>query len=101
MQHNLLLADAVSEYYADPLGFVMFAWPWGEPGALEHETGPDDNQREFLESLGKEVRERGFDCSTPVMPIQMSEASGHGTGKSPEGTWALLKRARCGLLAAR
>lgn len=85
---ELMLADEVSRFYDDPLGFVLFAWPWGEVGTwLEHETGPDDNQREFLLSLGKEVKRRGFDGSTPVMPIQMAETSGHGTGKSAMGAW--------------
>lgn len=84
---ELLLADEVSKFYADPLGFVLFAYPWGEPGILEHEIGPDDNQREFLQSLAKEVSSRGFDGVMPVMPIKMSETSGHGTGKSAMGAW--------------
>lgn len=77
----------MAEFYADPLGFVLMAYPWEQPGILQSETGPDDNQREFLESLGKEVRERGFDGSNPVLPIQMAETSGHGTGKSAMGAW--------------
>ena len=48
-------------------------------------TGPDGNQREFLEALGKEVRERAFDGQHAVMPIRMAESSGHGTGKSALG----------------
>ena len=27
------LADEIGSYYADPLGFVRFAYPWGEPGS--------------------------------------------------------------------
>jgi len=82
------LAEDVSQYYDDPLGFVLFAYPWGVPGTvLEHETGPDDNQCEFLRSLGEEVRKRGFDGKSPVMPILMNETSGHGTGKSAKGGW--------------
>ena len=84
---DVQLASAVSDYYADPLGFVMFAYPWGKPGPLEHETGPDEVQKEFLISLGKEVRKRGFNGIHPVMPILMAESSGHGTGKSVEGAW--------------
>jgi len=84
---DLMLADEVSRFYADPLGFVLFAFPWGEPGELENETGPDDNQKGFLNALGAEVRARKFDGSTPVMPIQMTETSGHGTGKSAMGAW--------------
>lgn len=84
---DVQLAEAMSEFYADPLGFVLFSYPWEQTGILQHETGPDDNQREFLESLGKEVIARGFDGSNPVLPIQMAETSGHGTGKSAMGAW--------------
>lgn len=84
---NVQLALQVSEYYDDPLGFVLFAYPWGKPGQLEFETGPDDNQREFLVSLGSEVKSRKFLGDAPVMPIQMAETSGHGTGKSAMGAW--------------
>lgn len=86
-QINLQLADEVAKFYSDPLGFVLFAYPWGEPGELQDETGPDENQREFLTALGKEVRVRNFDGHTPVMPIRMAETSGHGTGKSAMGAW--------------
>ena len=55
---DLLLAEEISRFYDDPLGFVMFAYPWGEPEtALEHEAGPDENQKEFLRSLGQEVQD--------------------------------------------
>lgn len=82
------LADELVAFYADPLGFVRFAYPWGEPdGPLQDEEGPDANQQEFLNALGEEVRQRGFDGVTPVMPILMNETSGHGTGKSAMGAW--------------
>lgn len=82
------LAEAVSQYYADPLGFVYFAYPWGVPGTpLEDEQGPDANQEGFLLDLAASVAERGFDGRSPVMPIQMTESSGHGTGKSAMGAW--------------
>jgi hypothetical protein len=72
----------------DPLGFVKFAYPWGKPGTpLEHEEGPDGNQEAFLRDLAAEVKKRDFDGSAPVMPIQMAENSGHGTGKSAMGAW--------------
>lgn len=76
------LATAVSEFYADPLGFVMFAWPWGEPGRYQNMTGPDKWQREFLEDLGAEVRKRGFDGRHAVEPILMAAGSGRGVGKA-------------------
>lgn len=95
---DIQLAREVAKFYADPLGFVLFAYPWGKPGtALEHDNGPDENQREFLTSLGEEIRtgkRAGHDKATqvfdgvhPVMPVRMSESSGHGTGKSAMGAW--------------
>lgn len=85
---DLQLAEELKQFYADPYGFVMFAFPWGVPGTpLEKETGPDDNQRDFLIDAGKEVEARAFDGQTPVMPIRMTESSGHGTGKSAMGGW--------------
>lgn len=83
---DLELAKEVSQYYDDPIGFVMDCFPWGV-GPLIGETGPDDNQKEFLGSLAEEVKQRNFDGHTPCMPILMAESSGHGTGKSAMGAW--------------
>ena len=79
---ELELHDQIAEFYADPLGFVKFAYPWGEPGPLERYSGPDEWQRDFLLELGEFVRARKFDGKTPVLPIRMTTASGHGIGKS-------------------
>lgn len=80
--YEQLLHEAVAEYYADPLGFVLFAWPWGEPGWLKDHSGPDVWQRDFLTTLGKEVASRGFDGLHTVTPVRMAASSGHGVGKS-------------------
>jgi hypothetical protein len=84
---ELEIADAVAECYADPLKWVMLAYPWGEPGALEKERGPDKWQREMLIEVGKEVKARGFDGLNPVPPIREAVASGHGIGKSTLVAW--------------
>jgi hypothetical protein len=82
------LALEVAKHYADPLGFVLMAFPWGEKGTpLEHEEGPDENQRQFLIALGAQVKARGFRGRSPVMPILMALSSGHGTCKSTLGAW--------------
>ena len=81
------LAEFIGQFYNDPYGFVLAAYQWQEPGPLEQETGPDENQREFLQSLGAEVAARGFNGVVPVLPVQMAETSGHGTGKSALGGW--------------
>ena|SRR6516162_956951 len=80
---------AARKYYADPAGFVQWAFPWGK-GTLANFTGPDDWQWEFLEQLGQEVAARGFDGTCPVDAIRMATASGHGIGKAPwwPGLWS-------------
>jgi hypothetical protein len=76
------------EYTNDPLGFVHYAYPWGEPNTpLASESGPDANQRAVLEDLGREVRKRRFNGTDPVMPVLMAISSGHGTGKTVLGAW--------------
>jgi hypothetical protein len=81
-----LLTKELAHYYANPLGFV--AYPWQQPGTeLEHEKGPDENQKRFLIDLGKQVAALAFNGTDPVLPIRMTETSGHGTGKSAMGAW--------------
>ena len=84
---DLDLADEISEFYADPLGFVKFAYPWLEPGQLASSAGPDEWQTKFLTDLGNEVRLRKFDGENAVAPIRMATASGHGIGKSTIVAW--------------
>ncbi len=83
------LAEFVSQFYDDPLGFVLACYPWGEPGPLEHETGPDTWQREFLTYLGEQVTARAFDGATAVDPIRAGASSGHGVGKTALTAWVI------------
>ncbi len=88
---DLKLARQIRKYYADPFGFVNFAFPWGEPGSpLASYTGPDVWQAEFLRDLGRQVRERGFGGQQPVQAIRMAVSSGHGIGKSTLVAWLVL-----------
>lgn len=95
-----LLAEDMAGYYDDPLGFVMYAYPWGQDSALSvveleepwasrynSKYGPDAWACEFLDSLGAKVRERGFDGRNAVMPIREATSSGHGIGKSAITAW--------------
>ena len=52
------LHERVASYYADPLGFVLDAFPWGKPGPLEPYAEPDLWQCEFLDWLGGEIQVR-------------------------------------------
>lgn len=84
---DLKLAEEIADFYADPLGFVLYAYPWGDPGPLQKLAGPDDWQRDVLTEIGEEVRRRGFDGVHPVDPIRDATASGHGIGKSTLVAW--------------
>lgn len=83
---ELNLTDEIAHYIGDPLGFVKFAYPWGEPGTmLADETGPDTWQFDVLSYLGEEVR-RAF-REKESRTIRVSTASGHGVGKSALMCW--------------
>lgn len=75
-----LLVEDVGRLAFDPLGFVKYAYPWGE-GELEGYDGPDIWQSEVLEEVGREIQKRDFNGRDAVDPIQEAVASGHGIGK--------------------
>ncbi len=97
---DVKLAEELSNYYADPLGYVIFAYPWDtdkslqvcklpEPWASQYNCkyGPDEWACQFLDDLGKEILSRGFDGVSSVLPIRMDVVSGHGIGKSCMTAW--------------
>jgi len=89
------IADVLVEHIAgfrdDPLGFVLFVFPWGEKGTRLHDQeGPDEWQREFLIRLGEESSKRGRGDGANLPAIQMAVASGHGVGKSALVAWITI-----------
>lgn len=100
---ELELAKDLARFYADPLGFVLYAFPWDTDKSLQLvklpapwsllydcEYGPDEWACQLLDDIGRDVRERGFDGVTAVAPIQYAVASGHGIGKSAMAAWLTL-----------
>lgn len=83
-----MLAADLARFYDDPLGYVLWSFPWGQ-GVLEGERGPRGWQREFLQEVGQQVRDRAFDGVNPVQPLRFSTASGHGIGKSALTAWLI------------
>ena len=96
---DLEIASLVAACHDDPLQFVIKAYPWGEPGQLERDAGPDRWQAEFLNWLGEQTRARGFDGFTAVTPIRRAVSSGHGLGKSTMSAfivdWIMSTRPHC------
>jgi hypothetical protein len=69
----------------DPLGFVLWAFPWGAEGtSLADEDGPDVWQREQLAAIGEALK------ADPHTPYLDATASGHGIGQSSEVAWLVL-----------
>lgn len=61
----------------DPLGFVRYAYPWGE-GTLEQYQGPKPWQEKILRSIGSHFS----DEQKRKTPLRIAVASGKGIGKS-------------------
>lgn len=77
------IVEELASFSKDPLGFVLFAFPWAEPGELENARGPEQWQEEILTDLGNglvSVREA----------IRLATTSGHGIGKSALVSWIIL-----------
>jgi hypothetical protein len=79
------LIDDVAGFFDDPLGFVRYAYPWGEDGTLKDEAGPDEWQTRVLNRIGAAVR-----CGATVQEaIRVAIASGHGIGKTCLIAWVV------------
>lgn len=89
------LVKAVARYYYDPLGFVLFDFPWRKPGALLIHDGPDVWQRAVLKVLGEQLRARaklGSDQEAKLIStaLRLAVSSGHGVGKTALVAWIIL-----------
>lgn len=85
------LINTIADFYADPLGFVFFAFPWGKPGKQLHDQGgPDTWQADILERIGKHVREGHSVQDAMTTALQIAVASGHGVGKTALVSWIIL-----------
>jgi len=89
------IREIIAGFYDDPLGYVMFNFPWSTDASIQMvklpkkyrdkyqcDYGPGEWACDFFEELGQEIRARGFDGKHGVPPIRFSTASGHGIGKS-------------------
>lgn len=78
------LAAAIGSYSRDPLGFVKYAYPWGEEGELAKVSGPREWQADILGAIGKALK---AGHKGKLTPIRVAVASGHGVGKSALVAW--------------
>lgn len=72
-----MLAEDIAGFTHDPLGYAVYAYPWGE-GVLKDADGPRDWQCDIME----DIREHLSSPLTRYQPLRVAVASGHGIGKS-------------------
>lgn len=78
------LIEELASFSSDPLGFVLFAFPWGEPGSeLANRIGPEPWQVDILTDLGDGI-------ISFSEAIRLARTSGHGIGKSALVSWIIL-----------
>lgn len=77
------LLTSLASFSNDPVGFVYFAFPWGEPGELEKDAGPESWQIQILQDLSEGL-------ITIDEAILLARTSGHGIGKSALVAWIVL-----------
>ncbi len=75
--HEQDLRDRLAEFRWDPLGAVLYGFPWGE-GELAHVKGPRVWQSEELDRLGEHLR----NPETRHTVYRRAISSGHGPGKT-------------------
>ena len=77
------LTQTIGRLRFGPLGYVMYAFPWGQAGtALADQSGPEPWQRTVLQKLGEGLYLRD---KTSEEAVRQAVASGHGAGKNEKG----------------
>lgn len=82
-EYELEMSNDMADFFDDPLGFVYYAFPWGE-GELSGHDGPDTWQAEQLVRVAQSIK------TDPLGTIREATASGHGIGKSTLVAWIIL-----------
>lgn len=80
-EHELI--EDFARFSRKPYEFVLYSFPWTEPGELEKFAGPEPWQRDILIDLGQGLL-------TIEGAIRLAVASGHGIGKSSIVAWIML-----------
>lgn len=92
------LAEFIAGFYSDPYGFVMAAYPWGDPALpdgspnpLKDEPGPEEWQKEELLLLGEFIKENAIRRSLglDMLVWRSAHATGHDVGKSAFVAWLI------------
>lgn len=72
------MVERLLDFRHDPLGCVLYAFPWGEGELASQANGPRAFQRAVLAELGAHLQ----NPATRHKPFRKAISSGHGIGKS-------------------
>ena len=81
--------EIIADSYDDPLIYVLAAFPWGDPGPLAKESGPDDWQIDILHALRDALQAGVDEQEAMAAAIRVAIASGHGIGKTALIAWII------------
>lgn len=92
------LAEFIAGFYADPYGFVLAVFPWGQPTLPDGTLNPlrdrkiEDWQREELIKLGEHIQENMIraEIGLELLVWRSAYVSGHDVGKSAFVSWIIL-----------
>lgn len=87
-EYDKQLAIDIGSFHDDPLGFIMYVFPWGT-GELKDHTGPDKWQRTLLNLISTKIKEKSTDSGLDTA-LRIAVASGHGVGKTALTSWLIL-----------
>ena len=90
IDHEKKLFETIKGFMWDPVGFVYFNYPWGEPDtSLANEEGPDTWQIDYLDDLALALLESNNNIlqKNPTTSVRFSVRSGNGPGKSALVAW--------------
>ncbi len=84
---DVQLAQDIARFAHDPLGHVLYVYPWGQPGtSLAKKSGPRAWQVKILRDIGDRLAAGAADAGEV---IKEAVASGHGVGKSALVSWLI------------
>lgn len=89
-QNSTNIAGIMARFRLDPLGFVLWAWPWGERGTWLEDEYPDAWQIAVLEDIQRALLHNENLPDEQRVPIQIAVSSGHGIGKTALMAWINL-----------
>lgn len=81
------LIEDVASFTHDPLGFVLYAFDWGNGELSAFPDGPDKWHRDVMREIGDKLRAGVISGLSEA--IQIATASGHGIGKSALVSWLI------------